>query len=287
MKASIGIMAYNEEANIGNLLKTLLNQKLDFVKEIIVVNDGSTDKTAGIVQKFLKNKKIKLINLKKRSGKVNAINRFLKIVKSEVVILESADTIPEKNAIKNLITEFKDQKIGIIGAHIIPINKEGGFANFFGSFIYQLHHEIALKNPKFGELIAFRNIIRRLPMNAVDEECLAMLIKEKGYTLEYCPEAIVYNKQPTSIKELIIQRRRIHAGHTELKVKYKYKPSTSNTWRTIGPVTKKINIKNAHFILTAVMLEIYIKMLGYYDYYLKKEKHYAWEIATSTKEFIA
>ena len=54
MDVSIGIMAYNEEKNIGNLLKTLLKQNLSFVKEIIVVNSGSTDKTAKIVKKFTK-----------------------------------------------------------------------------------------------------------------------------------------------------------------------------------------------------------------------------------------
>ena len=162
MKASIGIMAYNEEKNIGNLLKELLKQKLSFVKEIIVVNDGSTDKTSEIVKKFLKNKKIKLINLKQRDGKVNAINHFLKTAKSEILILESADTLPHKNAIKELLKEFKDLKVGIVGARIIPLNKGKDFANFFGLFIYKLHHEIALKNPKFGELIAFRNITKKI-----------------------------------------------------------------------------------------------------------------------------
>lgn len=280
MKASIGIMAYNEEANIGNLLKTLLEQKLGFVKEIIVADDGSTDGTAAIVKGFVGNK-VKLIDLKKRGGKVNAINQFLKVAKSEVIILESADTIPHKNAIKELFKEFKDQQIGIVGAHIVPLNNKDGFANFFGNLIYKLHHEIALKNPKFGELIAFRNTINELPMTAVDEECLAMLIKEKGYKLKYCPKAIVYNKQPTNIKEIIKQRRRIHTGHFSLKKKG-YKVSTLSIKNIINVIFKELNLKMLHYIIFAIFLEAYTRILGFLDYTNNKD-HYIWDVAESTK----
>lgn len=282
MEASIGIMAYNEEANIGNLLKELLKQKLGFVKEIIVVNDGSTDKTAETVQQFLKDKKVKLITLKRRSGKVNAINHFLKVAKSEVLILESADTIPHKEAISKLIEGFKDPKTGIISSRITPVNKESNFANFFGIFIYKLHHEISLKNPKFGEMIAFRNVVKKLPMTAVDEECLAMLIKKEGYGFKYCPEAIVYNKQPTSVKELIVQRRRIHAGHLDLS-KHGYQPSTYKLKNIIAPLLKNLELKDLHLIIGAVAIEVCARGLGVYDKYIKKDDHYIWNVAGSTK----
>ncbi len=282
MKASIGIMAYNEEANIENLLRELLKQKLSFVNEVTVVNDGSIDRTAEIVQKFLKNKKIKLINLKRRGGKVNAINHFLKTAKSEILILESADTIPSKNAIKYLMKKFKNPEVGIIGAHIVPINKGKGFANFFGTFIYKLHHRVALENPKFGELIAFRNVINKLPMTAVDEECLAMLIKEKNYKLLYCPEAIVYNKQPTSVKELIIQRRRIHAGHLSLK-KRGYQASTLNIKNILKVISKEVNMKKLDYVFFSIALEAYTRALGYIDNKIERN-HYIWDIAKSTKK---
>lgn len=274
-------MAYNEEKNIGNLLKTLLNQKLNFVKEVIIVNDGSTDKTTDIVKKFTRHNKVKLINLKKRGGKVNAINQFLKVAKSEVLILESADTLPHKKAVRELFNEFKDKKTGIVGAQIVPLNKGKGFANFFGTFIYKLHHRIALEHPKFGELIAFRNIIKKVPKSAVDEECLAMLIKEKGYKLVYCPAAIVYNKQPTSVKELIIQRRRIHAGHLSLKKKG-YKAPTLSVRNILKVISKEIDVKKLHYIFFSIVLEVYTRILGFIDYKNKKD-HYIWDIVKSTK----
>jgi len=73
MNVSIGVMAYNEERNIDNLLNTLLNQRTNKIniKEIIVISSGSTDKTNEIVQRFSKkNKKIKLIVEKKEKARV-------------------------------------------------------------------------------------------------------------------------------------------------------------------------------------------------------------------------
>ena len=282
MDVSIGIMAYNEEKNIGKLLKTLLGQNLDSVKEIIVVNDGSTDRTENIVKKFSKNKKIKLINLKKRSGKVNAINVFLKTAKSEILIIKSADTIPKDNAIKYLIDEFKDPKIGIVGAHAIPINKKDNFVNFFGRFVYKLHHKISLKNPKFGELIAFRKVISNVQDILVDEEYIAMLIKKKGYKLKYCPKAIFYNKQPSTLTEIIVRRRRYIAGHMDLSKKG-YTVSTHKLSNVIITLIKNLELRTIHFIFLAILLEVYIRFLAFYDYYFTKS-NYLWKIAKSTKK---
>ena len=57
---SIGIMAYNEERNIGKLLNILLNQRLKttHISEIVVVSSGSTDKTDSIVKNAAKKNKI-------------------------------------------------------------------------------------------------------------------------------------------------------------------------------------------------------------------------------------
>ena len=55
MDVSVGIMAFNEEKNMGRLLKALLSQELKKVRieEIIVVSDGSTDKTNEIVKELI------------------------------------------------------------------------------------------------------------------------------------------------------------------------------------------------------------------------------------------
>ena len=75
----VGIPAYNEEANILFLLNSILAQKQQNfnIMEILVVSDGSTDRTIKLV-KSLKNKKIKTFNDLKRLGKGSRINQLIK-----------------------------------------------------------------------------------------------------------------------------------------------------------------------------------------------------------------
>lgn len=91
---SIGIPAYNEEANIGYLLRDLLAQKTGKIKlkEIIVNSDGSTDRTAAEVRK-VKSKKIILMDNKKRKGRSLRQNQIMEKTGSGILVLIDADTL--------------------------------------------------------------------------------------------------------------------------------------------------------------------------------------------------
>ena len=287
MDISIGIMAFNEEKNIGRLLKALLSQELKKVKirEIIVVSVGSTDKTNKIVEKFTKkNKVIKLVTGDKRRGKALAINEFINIASSKVFVLESADTIPKKNCIEKLCLPFLKKEIGICASHPIPINKKSSFMGFTINLLWLLHHRISLKNPKFGELIAFRNIIEKIPNTAVDEEYIAMMIQKKGFLAKYVPGAVVFNKGPITTKDFLKQRRRIYCGHLELKRKSNYEAPTISNLNILKNLIVNLDVKPRHLIWTfgAMVLEAYARLLGTIDFYNKRE-YTIWDIAESTK----
>ena len=73
---SIGIMAYNEESNIEQLLQALLAQKLltTQLKEIYVVASGCTDRTEDIVRKYAeKDARIRLLSQQRREGKIKKL----------------------------------------------------------------------------------------------------------------------------------------------------------------------------------------------------------------------
>ncbi len=288
MKISVGVCAYNEEKNIGKLLTNLINQKTKKIKidEIFVVSSGCTDRTNDIVKEYEKNdKRIKLIDQKKREGKSSAINLFLKKAKNEIFVLESGDTYPEEDTIEKLCLPFFDNEVGMTGSRPVPVNEDKDFMGFMVNFFWELHHEIAMKNPKCGELVAFRGFVKEIPKeSAVDEASIEAIVKGNNYKLRYVPDAIVRNRGPASVKDFLIQRRRINAGHIWLEKVQKHKVATDKLSTVIGLVLGKfsLNLKKDMWIIKAVLIEAYGKFLGRYDYYVKKKNPYIWNIAKST-----
>ena len=222
----------------------LQTQKLKkvIIDEILVISSGSNDQTVSIAKDFAKNDtRIKVIVEKKRNGKATAVNLFLDAARNEVLVLESADTIPDSKTIERLVAPFLDDNIGITGSHPVPINTTKTFVGFAVHCLWNLHHEISLKNPKMGETIAFRKSFRKIPvLSAVDEVNIEALIRGQGYKAAYIPDAIVRNKGPETMKEFIRQRRRIYAGHLATKAEYSYIVSTSSGSKIFSILMKDI-----------------------------------------------
>jgi len=293
LEVSIGICAYNEAKNIGYLLQSVVEQitRDIFISEIIVVSDGSFDATNSIVEMAVKEQKgIKLIALGKRSGKYAAINAFLRAARSEVLALVSADLILDPYAIEHLCRPFlTDPGLGMTGARPLPKNSKDIFFGYLAHLLWDLHHQLALVQPKFGELVAFKKIDRDIPETLVDEEELAALVKSKDYSLLYVPASIVYNKGPMLVRDFLRQRRRIFAGHMMLKKRYGYSVATVNSARIMKCLFKKelrIYIRQTHWLIAAMFLEAIGRFLGWWDACFHKTD-YLWPIAESTKELHA
>ena len=290
LKCDVGIMAYNEEKNISRLLEALINQKLEKVKisHIFVIASGCTDKTEKIVAEYeKKDERIKLLTQEKREGKSSAINLFIKKSLSDILVLESGDTLPEKNTIDNLIKPFIDEQVGMTGSHIIPINKKKSPVGFAVYLLWHLHHLISLKKPKMGELVAFRKVFQKIPKtSAVDEANIEPLVKGLGYKIKYIPEAIVYNRGPGNVREFIRQRKRIYVGHLALKENQGYVVSTMSGIKVFFTLLShmKFNIYYLLYTPFVILLEIWARILGAWDFYHKKDTHSIWEICETTKD---
>jgi biofilm PGA synthesis N-glycosyltransferase PgaC len=292
INTSIGICAHNEERNIGKLLDVLLKQETNTVRinQILVVS-FSTDETNEIVQKYRKkDSRLKLVIQRKRKGKASAVNLFLKEATGDVLVLVSADTLPKKSTIENLVAPFHDPNVGLTGGRPIPTNNRRKFMGAVSYLLWKLHHELSvanIENPKCGEIIAFRNVIENIPKaTAVDEAWIEMAVRKKGFALHYAADAVVYNHGPENISDFLKQRRRIHNGHLQLKEKEGYEVSTMKMSKIIMVMPRVLgcSLKDLFFSVGAVFLEVYARLLGAYDFYIKKRNPYVWDIATSTKE---
>lgn len=288
---SIGIMAYNEEGNIGRLLQTVLEEKPKnaVINEIIVISSGSTDKTNDKVREFEKiDSRIRLIVQEKREGKASAINLFLAEAAGDVLILESADTAPATNTVYKLVQPFIDPRVGMTGGRPVPRNRKDTFIGYTVHMMWSLHHKIALVTPKLGEMVAFRNIVEQIPLDtAVDEASIEAKVRKAGYELRYVSDAVVWNKGPENVKDFLTQRRRIAAGHLHLMKQDGYEVSTFDTKNIMRMLLREkyTGLKELIWTFGAIFLEGLGRGLGYYDFSVRKKNPFIWDIASSTKKW--
>ena len=289
LDCSIGVMAYNEEANIRRLLNALLRQQTSRcnIKEIIVIASGCVDETEVIVRELTdQNPKIRLIVQPRREGKASAVNLFLRNTTSEIVVLESADTVPGPKTIEALVAPFADSNIGMTGGRPIPSNNTQTFMGFAVNLLWALHHQIALRQPKLGELIAFRRVFQRIPYDSsVDEASIEPLVRGQGYRLRYVPEAVVYNRGPETVRDFLKQRRRIHAGHIKMRREQGYTVSTMSGSRILLALLRNWEPDWRYVLWTplVIALEAHGRILGWVDIRWRKRDHTIWDIALSTK----
>ncbi len=152
---SVIIPAYNEEDIIDRTLEKI---DREYVDEIIVINDGSTDNTKALIKKY----PVKLIDLKENSGKGNAVTRGIKESRGDILVILDADLGESVSEIKKLITPILENKFdATIG--IIPINGGGlGVVRKLATVGMKYMTGRNMKAPLSGQRAFKREVINKL-----------------------------------------------------------------------------------------------------------------------------
>src|SRR3989344_4699217 len=120
LSVTVGIPAYNEEANIESLLQEVKEQKLLTAKlcEIIVYSDASTDRTLEILKR-MKMKSLSVVSGEKRMGKSYAMNQIIKHTASDILVLLDGDIlIRDRYMIEKLIEPIRVQHADLTSARV-------------------------------------------------------------------------------------------------------------------------------------------------------------------------
>jgi cellulose synthase/poly-beta-1,6-N-acetylglucosamine synthase-like glycosyltransferase len=290
---AFAVPAYNEIQTIGVLLERLrtVRWRGQTPSKILVVSDCSTDGTDELVEKIAREEKkfpIVLKGFPVRSGKPAAINNALtELAGSELVVMVSADCLPDVGTIEKLLDCFDDPKVGISAGRIVTCGPETNVAVAISKILWDVHHEIALEVPKSTEITIFRNLsISVHQLTLADEADLEASIKEKGYDLKYSPDALIFNQAPLTISDYFKQRLRVTLGHMEVSERKGYSVGTMSfnaRFRAIKKVIQKKEHKLT-ILFWGVILESLIYGCATLKYlFYKSSKTGVWSQSASTK----
>jgi len=300
---SVGICAYNEESNIGNLLENLTQQPFSFpyeLCEIIVVSSGSIDRTDEIVHKMAAiDPRIKLISEKERNGKSQALNRFLRVAKGDVFLVISADTFPTTGSLSKLVDAMKPN-VGGACARTTPLNDEKNVVGFANRFLWKLHNRVLWEETKDGTINHLggdmwaikRGLVNMIPKDIINDDAyIGITLKKKGWKIVHVPEAKVFMMAPKTVPEYIHQRKRILVGHRQLEKITRVYPKTIGAMAWRKPLfllkfliheTKELKIRDYPKVLVGLSLEILARILASMDFGGTK-KYRNWTQIRTTK----
>lgn len=127
---SVIVPAYNEEANIKRTLDSIIDSDYP-TKEIIVVDDGSIDLTYAIASRYMQTSKHCKITVmrKQNGGKVSAINYGLLFALGEIIIVVDADSIIERNALKETAKQFQRSGVIAVAGKVEVLNTSNFLTN--------------------------------------------------------------------------------------------------------------------------------------------------------------
>lgn len=255
MKFSILVPAYNEEQSVASCLHSLM--AIDGDKEIVVVDDASTDHTVQTVEGFL-DKGVILIRREKNGGRAAALNSGLQRATGDVIITTDADTIVPSHWLQRFEACFAKQGVIAVGGAYQASNKDKLLADAT-SILDQILNGIFRKSLVPNKLSGVNSAIRRqvlLDLGGFDEGSWWCEDSELGWKLKrmgkvlYDPDNIVSTHYPDTW--LDIWKRKFYWGYA-MGLKF----------RERLPFNIKLWIRPVIFMALFISLLTFLAMLPY------------------------
>lgn len=228
-EVTLFVAAYNEKDYVDAKIQNSFS--LEYPKEKVKhvwVTDGSNDGTPDLLRKY---EGIEVYHLDKRGGKIGAMNRGMKFVKTPIVIFSDGNTMLGKESIQRIVNLFSDPKVGCVSGEKRIFNKDKDAAAGAGEGLYW-KYESTLKKwdaelysvvGAAGELFAIRTeLFQEVERDTLlDDFIISLRVAMKGYTIQYDPEAYAIESASANVKEELKRKIRISAGGIQSVVRLK------------------------------------------------------------------
>ncbi|MFG2692332.1 bifunctional polysaccharide deacetylase/glycosyltransferase family 2 protein [Kitasatospora sp. NPDC051984] len=223
------VPAYNELECIANTLNSLAAS--DYPIEVIVIDDGSTDGTADIVEEM--NLPFVRLIRKVNGGKPSALNAGIAAASYDIVVMMDGDTVFEPSTVRELVQPFADPKVGAIAGNA----KVGNRDSLIGAW---QHIEYVLGHNLDRRMYDVLNVIPTIPgavgafrkealrqVGGMSDDTLAedtditIAVLCAGWRVVYAERARAWTEAPASLQQLWSQRYRWSYGSMQAMWKHR------------------------------------------------------------------
>jgi poly-beta-1,6-N-acetyl-D-glucosamine synthase len=229
---SVMIPAWNEECGLLSTVKSLLASTYKNL-EIVVVNDGSTDRSDAMMRNFIEKYEremtdipghVKIIyHYQQNGGKGSALNAAIKLAHGDILVSIDADCIVHKRAVAAFVKAFRDPRVMAAVGNV----RIGNTKTLVGTvqylefvFSFMMKKADSLFNTIYiigGAAGAFRrevfNVIGGYSTKNITEDiALSMAIQDQGWKIVYVPDALVFTEGASTLQGLMKQRLRWKRG---------------------------------------------------------------------------
>lgn len=233
--ASIIVPVKNEEKVVGRLLRALVNLNYPSAKkEIIVVNDESSDRTGQTCSQYASRyPEIRVFNRLKSTTKAAALNFGLQQASGEIIATFDADSVPESDALIKAVKYFENDAVAAVQGEISSINANENmltkFLYYEGAVQYKLYMRGKDRLNLFVGLAGSCQFVRRSVLEEVggwDEKSLSedmelsLRLTEKDHAIRYASDVRTWEESPYNITGLLRQRARWYRGNIEMGLRF-------------------------------------------------------------------
>ena len=227
---SVIVPAFNEAANIRATVLSLLGGDHPAV-EVIVVDDGSTDGTADIVER-LRLPGVRVVR-QRNAGKPAALNTGIQCARADLLVLVDGDTVFQSDTIHRLVQPFADPRVGAVSGNAKVANRRRLLGRWqhleyvIGFNLDRRMYAVLRCMPTIpGAVGAFRRAALRdtggVPGDTLAEDTdLTMALHRAGWDIAYAERAIAWTEAPATLRQL--WRQRYRWGYGTMQAMWKHR----------------------------------------------------------------
>ncbi len=229
---SVIVPARNEERTIGATIESILETDYE-PKEIIVVDDASTDRTFEIASRYV-SKRVRVLRREYGGrGKASALNFGVRFARGDVIVVVDADTLVGRRSITELVRRFQDPEVSAVSGNVLVRNKVNLLTKLqaieyilsfnFARRALDIFGAVMIVSGSFGGFR--REVLFSTGMYDPDvvTEDFDITIKalKTGKIVQASSLAVAFTEVPRRLRDLYKQRMRWYRGAFEVLLKHR------------------------------------------------------------------